>query len=382
MDREMEQQVDQDLEKIYFDPANSGSYGGVERLYNQAKTLGYSRDQVKNWLKRQDVYTVFKQVNRQIHRPKVIVPYKNYEWDMDTVNMTGFVDDNNGYAYILVILDIFTRFLITVPLQSLTGKEMAHILGKIFLGGKPVHCRTDLGSEFINKNVEKLLQENKINHIKVVSETKANFAEAVIKNIKKRLTRYMYDHQTHKWIDVLSDVTASYNSSYHRSIQMSPVQALSSDNVNLWHNQYGRLKKFVRGPNKLQRKYLFDLNDQVRISKYRKSFERAYDQKWSDEIFLIAERGMQQNIPVYTIKDFQNQYIVGKFYTNQLVKVEADERTVYKIEKLVRRKKIKKQDGYIVKWLGWSEKYNSFVPLSEIKDIKNRAQRGIDGDGG
>jgi hypothetical protein len=37
-----------------------------------------------------------------------------------------------------------------------------------------------------------------------------------------RMFRYVTHHRTNRWIDVLDDLVASYNGSYHRSIGTSP----------------------------------------------------------------------------------------------------------------------------------------------------------------
>ena len=55
---------------------------------------------------------------------------KNYQWDTDTANMNQYRDYNDGYF--VVFIDIFTRFLYTAPMKTLTGKEMVHILNDLF----------------------------------------------------------------------------------------------------------------------------------------------------------------------------------------------------------------------------------------------------------
>lgn len=367
----MEEQINKDLSEIYFNPTNPGSYGGFQKLMRAAEGMGYTKEQVKKWMKKQDVYTLFKKVVRKFPTPRVVVPSKNYQWDMDTVNMSSYIEENKKHAYILVIIDIFTRYLMTVPLFTLTGKEVSEVLRKIFSKTKPIHCRTDRGTEFCNNLVKKVFQDFNVDHMRTSNHTKANFSERCIKTIKTVITRHMYHYQDHNWIDILPQITESYNKTFHSSIKMSPLQALEADSVTLWNNQYEHLRKFKRSrPNKLQSDFRFQLNDSIRISKMQKQFERAYHQKWTDEIFLIAGRERQQGIPMYRIKAWNNELIDGKFYENELQKIDIDESTVYKIEKIIKKKKVGKKDGYVVKWLGWGQEYNSWVSANEIKDIK------------
>jgi hypothetical protein len=53
-------------------------------------------------------------------------------------------------------------------------------------------------------------------------EIKAACVERFNRSLKTRMFRYLTHHRTNRWIDVLDDLVASYNGSYHRSIGMSP----------------------------------------------------------------------------------------------------------------------------------------------------------------
>ena len=77
--------------------------------------------------------------------------------------------------------------------------------------------RSDQGSEYKNKEFEKLLELENIDHIFTYNETKANFAEHVIKTIKLKIFKYFTNRETFRWIDILSDLTNGYNNSIHRS---------------------------------------------------------------------------------------------------------------------------------------------------------------------
>ena len=45
--------------------------------------------------------------------------------------MNQYKKYNDGYGYFVVFIDIFTRFLYTAPLKTLTGKEMVYILNHL-----------------------------------------------------------------------------------------------------------------------------------------------------------------------------------------------------------------------------------------------------------
>ena len=47
-------------------------------------------------------------------------------------NMTKYKKQNDGYGYFAVFIDIFTQFLYTRAMKSLTGHEMVTVLEKNF----------------------------------------------------------------------------------------------------------------------------------------------------------------------------------------------------------------------------------------------------------
>ena len=157
--------------------------------------------------------------------------------------MVKFKSENNDYAYFVVFIDIFTRYLYTAPLKTLRGDEMVNVFQRIIreTDEKPEILRTDQGSEYKNHSFNNLLNENKIKHLYTYYETKANYAERVIKTIKNKVMKYLSEKETLRWIDILPDLTYGYNNSIHRSIYMSPEDAKSKNQYLLWKFQYDNL---------------------------------------------------------------------------------------------------------------------------------------------
>ena len=361
--------MNKELKKVYYDPSNPASYSGLTKFYNAVKHRGYKKTQVKKWLQKQDVYTLHKQLSRNVKRPKVVVSAVDQLWDGDTMSMVKYRAHNKNFSYILVLIDIFTRYAWTLPLKSLKGREMVTSLQLIFKTNKPVKIRTDSGSEFKNRSVHALLEEEKVYHFTTTNEVKSNFAERIIQNLKKKIMKIMYERNSDTWIDLLKPVTDSYNASFHRSIKMTPSQARTTDPVELWNNQYKRKKKIRNSHPPNQRKlFKFNVEDKVRLARFRSTFERAYSEKWTDEIFIITKREVQQYIAQYTIKSWDNEPIIGKFYEEELELVHVDESSEHSIEKIIQKKTMDKKPGYIVKWEGWPAQFNSWVPSNKVAE--------------
>ena len=154
----------------------------------------------------------------------------------------------------------------------------------------------------------------------------------------------MTANETFRWIDELDNLTYSYNNSKHRSIGMTPFEASKeSKKYELWKNQYGterKKEKFIQSSKNLNvkgttsRGYKFKLGDRVKISYLKNQFDREYSEKWTGEIFTIINKKMNQNIPIYQIKDYNNDIIHSYFYEPELQLAFLDENTIYKIKKL------------------------------------------------
>ena len=73
---------------------------------------------------------------------------------------------------------------------------------------------------------------------------------------------------------------------------------------------------------------------------------------------------------MYEIGDLEGEQIIGKFYEEELSAVEEKIDDVYRVEKILKRKKVKGKNMVLVKWLGYDSKHNSWIPESSIQDIE------------
>ena len=99
-------------------------------------------------------------------------------------------------------------------------------------------------------------------------------------------------------------------------------------------------------------------------------FDKEYTEKWSGEIFTVINRKLNQNIPMYELKDYNNEVIEGFFYESELQLVYIDADVMYKIEEILKKRKNKSgQVEVLVKWKGWPSKFNSWIPENQIENI-------------
>ena len=90
------------LSSIYYDPKNAGAYGGVEKLYRAVRKDGkfvLGRSKIRNWLLKQEDYAVHRETRSKFKRKRVVAPFVDYQWDVDTANMASYRKANDGFAY-------------------------------------------------------------------------------------------------------------------------------------------------------------------------------------------------------------------------------------------------------------------------------------------
>ena len=102
-------------------------------------------------------------------------------------------------------------------------------------------------------------------------------------------------------------------------------------------------------------------------SVFKKDFQRDYDQTYIEEIFIVSARFMSQGIPIYKLKDMLDNPILGTFYASQIHTVNKNEETIWRIDKILRKRKKDDKNEVLVRWLGWPKKFDSWVLEKDIK---------------
>ena len=108
----------------------------------------------------------------------------------------------------------------------------------------------------------------------------------------------------------------------------------------------------------------FSIGDHVRITKKKKTFDKGYTLRWTEEVFKISI--IQLTIPVtYKITDYNGEEIQGSFYEQELQKTKQD---IFRIEK-------KNQQGStsLIKWLGYNDSFNSWVDNKGINKLYSQS---------
>ena len=169
--------------------------------------------------------------------------------------------------------------------------------------------------------------------------------------------KYFTANNTRSYLDVLDQMVKTYNENVHSTIRMAPKEA--SKDINQGKVYFS----IIRKQNKSRTSIKYKKSDKVRISKYKRHFEKGYTSNWTEEIFTIDKINMTTPV-TYQVRNLNNDNILGSFYAQELSQAKQN---IFRIEKAIKRDN--KNKKAFVKWVGYSDMHNSWVPFSELINI-------------
>lgn len=354
------------LAKIYYDPSHHGSFSSVNRLW-EAAGKKIPKKVVTEWLMGQDTFTKHKARRIKFRRNCYLLNNIDQLWESDLIVMpTEYAQHNDGVKYILVVIDCFSKFLFTEPLKRKTTEAIIAGFKKIFARTtrRPDRLATDNGGEYDSIKFRQFMKSHDVTFNTTNNpDIKCSIAERVIRTIKGRLFKYLTYKNTYTYIDVLDKIIKAYNDSYHRTIKMTPNQVNDCNILEVYRN----IRDSQRVPVK-RRKPKLKVGDYVRITKSKGIFAKGYHANWTTEPFKIKSIATR-NPPVYYLADLADEEISGTFYEPEVQKINFDEGAARAIEKIIKTKGKGKNLQYLVKWLGYPTKFNSWVNAKSIESI-------------
>lgn len=305
---------------------------------------------------------VHHQRRKNFPRRKVVVTHIDEIWAMDLASMENISEDNDGYKWILCVIDVFSKFAWCRPLKNKSSSTALDAVKKIVSDSNriPEKIWVDQGGEFYNKLFEAWNKSKGITMYSTYGDSKSVVAERFVRTIRTNIEREFTESKSKNWVAKISDLVKTYNNTKHSTIHMTPVEASKPE------NETTVLANFLKKPLK-QTKPTFKVGDKVRISKIKQTFEKGYATNWSFEVFSISE--VLKTTPItYKIVDFNNDPIEGSFYSQELLKTTVPEH--YEVEKILETRKKGKKKEYLIKFLGWPAKFNMWVGEDQVSDIK------------
>lgn len=355
--------MDKELSKLYYNIKKPSGFSSIDSLW-KATGGKYTRSQVVNWLQKQETYTLHRPMRKKFKRNKYFVTNIDDVWQCDLNDLRSIKDHNNGFSYLLTIIDMFSKYAWAVPLRSKTGAEVTDAFRHVFesSGRKPLKLNCDNGREFKNRIFQDYLRTQNIAFYTTSDTTKAAMVERLNRTLKTKMWRVLTYHNSKRYIDMLPDLLTSYNDSVHSATKFAPSKVDENVVLQVWHNLYPEYKQ------KPSLNFKLNIGDNVRISKDKGVFDKGYYANYSREVFVV-HKAIRRNPVVYVLKDYNGSIIKGTFYEQELQKVYISPDSTYQIDKILHTRGKGNSRKLFVRWRGYGPEFDSYIAASDLIQI-------------
>ena len=301
------------LQQLCQDPLHPGSLGGARKLYEAARVIrpDISLKDVQRFLEDSRAYTLHKLQPKNFKRRAILSPKRRVIIAEDLPDMRVLSRFNDGYNYILVCIDVFSRYAKCLPLRRKDANSMVaamkQVLEKendIFRGVSRLFV--DRGKEFYNRQLQRYLESKHIKTYSVYSqETKSAIAERFIRTLTTRLYKYMTMYNTLEYVPVLESVVTGYNHTRHSALGKTPAEVHALRKPNQFIKQFKKMhyksRENVRNASSRQ----LSVGDYVRLvgAERASKFSKGFNIQNTEEIFKIDSLDSRQYPTAYIIKD-------------------------------------------------------------------------------
>ena len=364
------EECEEDLKKNYVNAGHPIAFSGINNVYDYYNGL-LNKSKIKEILSNSESYTLHKEYHKGQRNPSYS-HFKRNQFQMDLVDIQELAPFNDNIKYLFSVIDTFTRFAWVRLLKDKKGETVLQAFKTILkdCGEYPRSIVCDRGAEFTNNQFQKFCIENNIKFYTPDSSVHAAYIERFNRSLQSLMYKYMTENETHRFIDktnpdgttsnVMHNLMQTYNNRKHRMIGTTPCIAENDETIHIdmrlkMSKYYEKIKKKSRTLN---------VGDTVRIAKQKGKFSRGYKEQSQKEMFKIYEIKTKSKIPMYFLESYNgSERIKGGFYDFELTKVPND---VFRIEKVLKTRKNRNSEEQFVKWKGFDETYNSWIPIENI----------------
>jgi hypothetical protein len=193
---------------------------------------------------------------------------------------------NQDYNIALIMIDIFTKYIVVIPIKS---KQIGDVAAGIIEGihkmdHKPKIIYSDDEGALNSNVIQEYFNKENIKHI--TTRTHAHYAERAIKTIKEMVYKRFDDDkkENKQWTDYLYPVLLTYNNkNKHRAHGMTPNEARKS------HNEI-KVKLQLELNRITKRKYPdINIGDNVRIIQKKGAFDKERKPLWTSSVYKVDD---------------------------------------------------------------------------------------------
>jgi hypothetical protein len=290
------------LRTLYYDEASG--FQSATNLYKEARgqNNNITNDYVKRWLANQSIIQTQK-VNKSLYN-SYVADHPLQQVAIDLADYSKSKEHNDGYQYIFVAVDYFSKFIVAYPMLDKRGSDLTTALNSLI---KDMEKAAKSKIETIVSDQEggtntapfiRVLNTNNIRHI--ITGLSNGMVERALKTIKDLIHNRIIGLklEEERWIDLLPKVVNFYNTKHiHRTIKMTPISALQDQNKIEVHLNIRHQAQFNRTYPKLQ------VDDLVRTAIKKKTISKGHHPNFSKDTYKVLH--------VMVMTDGTRQYMLN-----------------------------------------------------------------------
>ena len=332
------------LEDLYLNPATGLVGLAVLKKKAKARKIKLTDKQIADFYRAYATNQIFRPFAPPESKVNLAsrVPSPGY-LQIDLMDVSRYAGNNKNVKYLLNVIDIFSRYVWSVPLKDKKPPAIAEAMKRIFellkrhnIGVWKV--KSDRGNEFQGE-VRRFFLEKEIlieysDPTQRSAHTQLAFIDSFTRTLWNRIRKYMALRGTTRYIDDLKNIIAGYNTTVHSSIKTKPITALTKGTVWITEDELRERAEQRRKTQGLK------VGDKVRIWLKPITFEKkSITPQYSTTVYEIIDikGGAHTLRAVATGEVLDVKYPAGELLKVQATKGQAE------IEKLaIKRGEIKK----------------------------------------
>jgi hypothetical protein len=274
----MDPRLYQKLHEHYYNPRTG--FRSAQKIYRALKPENptLTLKTVKEFVNAQSTHQVHQVKRNSTNDYNQTLPNGFGELCTDLLDLSIYKQYNNGFRYVLLVQDVYSRELFTMPLKSKNALDVLRAFYAIEsnLKFKITSITADKGSEFNNerfrhffKNVKLFFKDPELHNSALA------ITDRMCRTIRDILKKYLTAQNSFKWVAVVQDITDNINNSRNRIIKNTPESVYNATATN---------DQVIR-----KRPPQLEIGQKVRIRNYdTNAFNRKHVQTHSSEIFTIT----------------------------------------------------------------------------------------------
>ena len=208
-----------------------------------------------------------------------------------------------------------------IPIKSQKGLHVATALEKAFKVMKPPRkLQTDMGKEFYNFHIKKVLNRYRVHHFSTDQPLKAQIVECFNRTLRGTLKQSMAYRKSLDYISMLSDFLYGYNARPHTAfLPFAPREVNKNNEAQVHEIQYGEYLRQQKA------KHKYSIGDHMRKAINKGAFGKSYKFKnFSEKLYEIIDT-VHTNPPMYHLKDLRTGNVLDSaVYQEQIQRVRDD----------------------------------------------------------